>query len=143
VPKSSIERITSAWGRVPTLNWIRKRSWLKIECWKRIFSATSAGEPTRLAARLEGGAAHRRPAALAADPVHHPGEGGEGDVGGFLRGGREEAVRVDAEGRRGSTDLGRRPGVQLGERLEAGRFAADDRQRHRQAEPAGADRRLG
>ncbi len=71
VPKSSIERITSAWGRVPTLNWIRKRSWPKIECWKRIFSATSAGEPTRFApsirrlasnaARLIGGQPRSRP----------------------------------------------------------------------------------
>src|ERR1700761_732423 len=36
------------------------------------------------AARFEGGAAHRRPASLAADPVHHPGEGREGEVGGLL-----------------------------------------------------------
>ncbi len=34
VPKSSIEFISLSCGSVPTLNWIRKRSWLEeCSCW--------------------------------------------------------------------------------------------------------------
>ena len=42
----------------------------------------------------------------------------------------------------GVPGLDRGPPVELGERREPLRHAADDRERHRQAERAGADRRL-
>ena len=87
------------------------------------------------------GAGHRRPAALAADPVHHRREGGEGVVGGGLRRLGDEAVRVDAERRprRGRPRAAARRWSSA-KRREALRLAADDRERHRQAERAGARR---
>jgi hypothetical protein len=51
VPNSSIERMTWACASGPTLNCTRKRSCLKISCWKRIFSTTCSGLPTKLAPR--------------------------------------------------------------------------------------------
>ena len=42
---------SSACGIVPTLNWTRKRSWSKSSCWKRIFSTTCCGLPTKFAPR--------------------------------------------------------------------------------------------
>ncbi len=77
---------------------------------------------------------HRRPATLAADPAHH---------GHVVR--REvvpvvahEGMRVDGHRQVVVAGLGRRPAVELDQRHEALGLAADDRQRQRQAERAGA-----
>ena len=82
----------------------------------------------------------RRPAALASDAAHHLGVRPEERVdGGFGRVG-EEAVAVDADGE-GVRRLARAAGglaVELGERRKPRRFAADDRDREREAERAGA-----
>ena len=51
--ESSMPRMILACGMVPTLNWIRKRSWPKSSCWKRILSTTSCGLPTSSAPRGE------------------------------------------------------------------------------------------
>ena len=86
---------------------------------------------------------HRAPAAFAADPVHHLLHARERDVGGLLRRLRDEAVRVDAERRRRNMTRGdRRAAMELCERRELLRPAADDRERHRQPERARARRRL-
>ncbi len=92
--------------------------------------------------RVELRARHRRPPALAPDLVHDRLERGERLVGGRLRRVGDEAVRVDAQRRRRVAVLLRGAAVQLGERREALRLAADDRERHRQAERAGAHDRL-
>ena len=148
VPYSSIARIVLAWSRLPTVSWSRNRSCAKISCWKRIFSTTSCGAADEVrsaerARRLELVAAHRRPATLAPDLGHHRLERRPRDVCRFLRRVGDEPVRVDAEGRGGAVQLERRPAVDLGERREALGHAADDRERHRQAERAGPRRRGG
>ena len=56
---------------------------------------------------------------------------------------RDVAVRVDAQPRRLVPGLGGRAAMELGERLEALRQAADDRERHRQAEHPCAHGGLG
>ena len=148
VPNSSIERMMLACGSVPTLNWIRKRWWPKISCWKRIFSITCCGLPTkfapwRVARRVELRARHRRPAALAPDLVHHDLVRGERLVG--RRPASVSAMKpcelMLSAGRRVAVLLGG-AAVQLGERREALGLAADDRERHRQAERARAHDRL-
>ena len=143
VPSSSIARITSACGSVPTLICSRKRSWLKISCWKRIFSTISVGLPTKFAprssrearycSRVSGGQPRSRPirSIIALNA-------GNDVVDRVLRALGDEAVRVDRERLRRVAALGERAAVQLGQRREALRVAADDRQRHRQAEQAGA-----
>ena len=134
-----------ACGIVPTLSWMRKRWWPKISCWNRIFSITSCGLPTKLAplqrpARVEVLARHRRPAALAPDPVHHGREGGKGLVGRVLRGVGDVAVRVDAQRQAGSWPACcAGPGGRSANGAKRSGIAADDRERHRQARA----RRLG
>src|SRR5205085_8618720 len=94
----------------------------------------------RFVLRLAGG----RPAALPADPVHHPGVGrGEAPVCLPARR-RDEGVSVDRDlwlalMARLVPDLP----VEVDERLETGGPAADDRERQRQAEPGGANDRFG
>ena len=108
---------------------------------------TSCGLPTRFAPRSVRVASnclarHRRPAALAADAVHHRGVRRIRLVRRGLRRLGDEAVGVDAHrGPRVAHLLGG-AAVDLGDRGEALRHAADDRQREREAERAGADRRL-
>src|SRR5918997_1066255 len=94
--------------------------------------------------RLELGAAHRRPAALAADPVHHLGVGWEVLVARPLRRLGHVGVRVDADRQPPQVVAGLAGGlaVEPGERREALGLAADDRDRQRQAEHRGADHRL-
>ena len=80
-------------------------------------------------------AQHRRPAALAADPVHHRRHRRERLVQRLLRGLGDVAVRVDAQRGLGIVPgPARRPPVDLRERRKPLRHAADDRQRHRQSE---------
>ena len=81
-----------------------------------------------------------RPTALAADPVHHRQVGlGEGAVRVGL-GCADEGVGVnrDAGAGRVVTCRGERLAVQVNERRKPFRAAADDRDRERQAETAGA-----
>jgi hypothetical protein len=86
----------------------------------------------------------RRPAALASDPADHLGVRPEERVDrGFSRVG-QEAVAVDADGE-GVRRLARAAGglaVEFSERRKPRRFPADDRDRQRQAERAGARDRL-
>jgi hypothetical protein len=65
-----------------------------------------------------------------------------GDVHRPLGGLGDKAQRVDAERQSGMPGPLRRRAEQLHEGRESIGLAADDRQRHRQAEPAAADRRL-
>ena len=76
-----------------------------------------------------------------ADPVHDFGHRREELVGRGLRVLGDEAVRVDAEPEHRRIVAGAAPGlaVELDERRESLGHAADDRQRHRQTERAGAD----
>ena len=103
-----------------------------------LLRAADEVRAAQIAAGLELLAGHRRPAALAADAVHHRLQAREGDVGGGLRGVGDEAVRVDAQRQAVVPGLGGGLAVQLGERREALGLPADDRQRQRQAEHAGA-----
>ncbi len=146
-PRSSIERRIPSCGIPPIVNCTRKRSCPKISCWKRIFSTICSGVPdeVRAAERRCGvvvGAHHRRPPALLADLVHRGGDVRERLVERLLRRVRDVAMRVDAESRRLAAGLGGGAAMELGERLEALREPADDRERHRQAEHPRAHGRL-
>jgi len=134
VPKSSIDRIRLACGSEPTENWIRKRWWPKSSCWKRILSFLRAADEARAPERAGGVEARPlewRPAALAADAVHHLCERRERLVGGLLRGLGHEPVRVDAQGGRLVTRLDRRAAMELCKRHEPLGHPADDRERRR------------
>ena len=136
-----------ACGIVPTLNWIRKRWWPKISCWNRIFSITCSGLPTKLepwrssdasnCARAIGGHPRSRP--ILSMTVLNAGNASSAaacDVSAM------KPCELMLSARRRVAVLLRGAAVQLGERREALRLAADDRERHRQAERAGAHDRL-
>jgi hypothetical protein len=97
----------------------------------------------RRAPRLELLAAHRCPATLAADPVHHSGVGRVELVACSLRCLGHIGVRVyaDRQPRRVVAGLARGLAVEPGEGREVFGLAADDRDRQRQAEQRGADYR--
>ena len=94
---------------------------------------------TRRTARgVSGGQPRSRPMR-----AHHVGVRAGTIVGGLLRVVGDVAVRVDADRQLGSWPAAAdRLAVEIDERREALGLAADDRQRHRQAEHAGADDRL-
>ena len=128
--------------QVPTLICARKRWWPNSSCWKRIFSddllrAADSKRAARRAQLVELLARHRRPSPLAPDAVHHPGVGGEELVGRVLRAVGHIGVRVDAD-RHGRVvpGIGRGLAVELDQRREALRRAADDREGQREAERA-------
>ena len=109
-----------------------------------LLGASDGERAARRAELVELGPTDRRPAALAADGVHHRGVGGEELVGGSLGRLGDVRVRVDAERRRRVvTGLARRLPVQLRERDEALGHPADDREHHRQPQRPRAHRRLG
>lgn len=89
---------------------------------------------------IELGARQRRPAALAPDPAHHGGVRREEGVGGGFRIVGDEAVRIDAD----LQGIGSVPGapaglaIEIDQRRESLRLAANDGERQRQAEGAGA-----
>ena len=86
----------------------------------------------------------RRPAALAPDAAHRVGIGREKGLDRGLCRVRQETVAIDSEGesvRRGAGATGGLA-VERRQRRKARRLAADDRERERQAERAGASDRL-
>ena len=107
-----------------------------------LLGAPHEGGAVQGAGPLEVGAAHRRPAPLSPDPVHRLGEGGEGDVGGFLGCVSDETVGVDAESRRLVPVAASGLAMKVGEGREPLRFAADDRKRHRQSQGSCPHHRL-
>src|SRR5918998_2290286 len=109
-----------------------------------LLGAPDEERAARRAPRLELGAAHRRPAALAADPVHHLGGGWGVLVARLLRCLGHVGVRVDADRELLGVVAGLARGlaVEPGEGREALGLAADDRDRQRQAKHRGADHRL-
>ena len=148
VPKSSIERITSAWGRVPTLNWMRKRSWSKISCWKQdLLDRPRPGCRRSWRRRGAGGLELRRgviggqPRSRPMRSIIRPWAGKAASAAAWEVSATKpwELIRARA---RVVAGLAGGAAVQLDERREARRLAADDRQRHRQPERAGADDRL-
>ena len=98
---SSIARISSSCGIVPTRAGARNRWWPKISCWKRIFSSEVGGPPTKFAPRRAGGVERLR--VIGGQPRSRPirsiiaANGRERIVGRLLGGVGDEAVRVDAE----------------------------------------------
>ena len=98
----------------------------------------------RAAALIELRARQGRPAALAADAAHHLGIGREERVDRGLGRVGEEAVAVDADLELVGRDAGAaaRLAIEFRERPESRGLAADDRNRQRQAERAGARDRL-
>ena len=93
-------------------------------------------------ALIELRARQRRPAALAADAAHDLGVRLEERRDRRFRGVGEEAVAVDPDEQLVGRDAGAaaRLAIELGQRREARGFAADDRDRERQAERAARDR---
>ncbi len=97
------------------------------------------------AAGVELRSTHRRPAALAADAVHHLRVGAEELVGGALGGVGYVHVRVDSHRELRGVGVRAMGGlaVQLHQRREAGWGAADDGDHQWQPEHAGASHRRG
>jgi len=104
---------------------------------------TGGDRATGRAQRLVVGTFGRRPAALAADPVHHlEVGGGEGGVGGGCAL-ADERMGVDRhpQARRIVSRLCTGAAVELHERREPLRLTADDRDRQRKAEQPGSRHR--
>src|SRR5215212_6879934 len=100
-----------------------------------LLRAADDERPARRAAHLELPTAHRRPSALAADPVHHRGVGGVVLVARSLGSLGHVGVRVDADREKSRIVAGPSRGlaVEPGERCEVLGLATDDRDRQRQS----------
>ena len=142
VPNSSIERITSAWGRVPTLNWIRKRSWPKSRVLGEDLLRHLVGVADEVGALGPAARLRRRRGSVGGQPRSRPIRSiirGEGAGRRCRRPPAESSATKPCELMLSAGPGRGRPRRAASRWISAngakrGRLAADDRQRHRQAE---------